>query len=203
MKVVNIIGLRSVHLYSKDCQKNQTNSPHTNTSFLIIRFSDKYTQETDDGESFHRFLKGCDMVSLAQVHPEYEPIPGHQKQISNEARSMLNHLRVVGMKCRVAARADMFEACALLATDKKKARIAHAEVLMRCLREAIGKHPTIFSPGTESLSFDEAWLVELIEAAARNDQPSFTFLLHSRVLPHARLSMTFLASSVSKQFSLF
>ena len=155
-----------------------------------------------DGESFSRLLKGRDMVSLARVHPEYEPIPGHKKQISDESRNMLNHLRVVGMKCRAAARADMFEACALLATDKKKARIAHADVLMRCLRAALGKHPHIFTPGTESLSFDEAWLVELIEAAARNDQPSFTFLLRSRVLPHARRSMTFLTSRISEQFSL-
>ena len=143
------------------------------------------------------------MVSLAQLHPEYEPVPSHQKQVSDEARRMLNHLRMVGMKCRAAAHTDMFEACALLATDKSKARIAHADVLMRCLREAIGKHPTVFSPGTTSLSFDEAWLVELIEAAGRNDQPSFTFLLHSRVQPHARRSMTFLASRIAAQFSLF
>ena len=143
------------------------------------------------------------MVTPARVHPEYAPGPGRQKLISDEARNMLNHLRLIGMQCRTAARTDMFEACALLATDKEKAWFAHADVLMRCLREAIGIHPTIYSPGTDSLSFDEAWLVELIEAAARNDQPSFTFLLHSRVLPHARRSMTFLASSVSKQFSLF
>ncbi|MEL6609634.1 MAG: hypothetical protein AAFO93_12060 [Pseudomonadota bacterium] len=142
------------------------------------------------------------MIPLARVHPEYEPAPGHRKRISPDARHLLNHLRVVGMGCRASARANLFEACALLTSERGMARTGYVDVLMRCLKEAIGKQPQIFSPGTESLSFDEAWLIELIEAAARGDEASFAFLLQSRVRPHARRNMTFLASQISDQFRL-
>ena len=136
------------------------------------------------------------MIPLRLPLVDAAPAPGWAK-VAPESRALLTHLRIVGLACRTAARTDLFKACALLTTDTQEAQTAYAETLMRCLPQAIGKRPVVYTPGTQDLSFDEAWLLRLIEAAGREDEPSFTFLLQSRVAPHARRSITFLARFVA------
>ncbi|MEM8579992.1 MAG: hypothetical protein AAGF50_02190 [Pseudomonadota bacterium] len=121
---------------------------------------------------------------------------------SDEERRFLNLLRLVGRDCRAKARADLFQACATLSVDSSAAKMAHAEVLMRCLSQALEKTPIFYRPGEQSLSFDEAWLLQLASAIARGDTDSRTFLLHSRIVPHARRNCAFLVSAIVDQFSL-
>jgi len=139
---------------------------------------------------------------LPQLYPERAEETGYRKDLSAESREMLEHLREANLKCRAAPRANLFEACALLAYDHHDVRVSHANIMMRCLKEALGRRPRILRPGTQELSFDEAWLVELISAAGRSDEQSFAFLLRSRVEQHARRSITFLAARIAEQFSL-
>ena len=118
-------------------------------------------------------------------------------QLSAEARARLNRLRLVTLSCRSSARTDLFEACAMLSIDPWVAQTAHAEALVKCLPQVIGRQLKFFRPGTEEVSFDEAWLIALTEAVVRDDDDSFLFLLRSRVPQHARRSVGFLIRAMA------
>ncbi|GGG77917.1 hypothetical protein GCM10011415_28570 [Salipiger pallidus] len=127
--------------------------------------------------------------------------PALRSEIAAEDRSLLEHLRVVALGCRVAARTDMFHACAVLAVDKPKAQAAHAQVLMRTLSQALGTRPRMLRPGVAELSFDERWLLALLRAVRMDDIDSLVFLMRSRVPHHAQRNLTFLIRMVSERFS--
>ena len=122
--------------------------------------------------------------------------------VSPQAFAFLNHLRFKTMQCRAKPRTDLFQACALLQVTRSANYEAHAEALMRCLAEALGKQPRLYAPGTTEMTFDETWLVELGRASARDDQASLSFLLASRVLPEHRRLVRFLLGRISECFSL-
>ncbi|WP_415400598.1 hypothetical protein [Tateyamaria sp. SN3-11] len=122
--------------------------------------------------------------------------------MSPQAFGYLNLLRSKAMDGRAKPRTDLFQACALLQVTRTASREAHAEALMRCLDEALGKRARLHAPGTAEMTFDETWLVELGQAAARNDSASQSFLLGSRVLPQHRRLVRFLVGRISECFSL-
>ncbi|MEM1065740.1 MAG: hypothetical protein AAGJ74_09590 [Pseudomonadota bacterium] len=126
--------------------------------------------------------------------------PPQSAELDDAARAILNQLRLVALDCRAAARADLFEACALLSIDRKVARTAHADAFMKCLPQAIGKKPKMLRPGVAEVSFDEAWVVRLITCALSGDHDSFAFLLRSRVPPWARRNIAFLVASLAENF---
>ncbi|MEO9896910.1 MAG: hypothetical protein ABJD13_03560 [Paracoccaceae bacterium] len=129
-----------------------------------------------------------------------EPRP--KTPVSSQAFAFLNHLRFKAMQCRAKPKTDLFQACALLQVTRSANYEAHAEALMRCLAEALGKQPRLYAPGTIEMTFDETWLVEVGQAYARDDQASLSFLLGSRVLPEHRRLVRFLVGRISKYFSL-
>jgi len=149
--------------------------------------------------SLRALKKGCDMVSLKLARPREEH---STPEVDAPSMAFLNHLRFISMACRVQPRADLFEACALLAASRTASREAHAEALMRCLHEAVGKRITLFSPGTAEISFDEAWLLQLGRALCREDEASVSFLLGRRVAPENRRLIRFLVGRIAECFSL-
>ncbi|WP_299773670.1 hypothetical protein [uncultured Tateyamaria sp.] len=124
------------------------------------------------------------------------------RPVSAEAFAFINHLRFVSMSCRSKPRADLFEACALLHVTRTASQEAHAEALMRCLSQALGKPARLHTPGTLEMSFDETWLIQLGQAVVRRDEASVGFLLRSRVLPEHRRLVRFLVGRISEYFSL-
>jgi len=128
--------------------------------------------------------------------------PEVHRQLSPQARNMLNHLRLVALDCRISARTDLFEACASLSASPSHLGYAHASTLMRCLSQALGKTPVLFRPGAYEVSFDEAWLVRLVLASAANDKDSVAFLLRSRVRQPAQRSLAFLIRAMSERLIL-
>ena len=139
------------------------------------------------------------MVALrspSYVHPLPTP------ELSAAAVDYINHLRFVAMACRVKPRTDLFQACALLHANRSDARTAHAEALMRCLGEALGKPARLLAPGTQELTFDERWLVQLGQAHLAQDLDSLRFLLASRVAFENRRLVAFLVGQISECFAL-
>lgn len=137
------------------------------------------------------------------------PLPSEKPELSGAgvalptgAQGFLNHLRFVAMNCRSKPRTDLFEACALLQVTRGATLQAHAEALMRCLPEALGKPAKLHAPGVSELSFDESWLVQLGIASAGRDHASMTFLLHSRVVREHRRLVSFLVSQISDSFHI-
>ena len=142
------------------------------------------------------------MAALKAVqHPDFQErdVP-RRVEYDAAALDLLNHIRMVALNCRASARTDLFEACALLSTEKSAAKTAHAEALVKCLPQAIGKTPKILRPGVVEVSFDEAWLLRLVTSASANDRDSFGFLLQSRVSPWARRNVGYLAKSFAEHF---
>lgn len=139
------------------------------------------------------------MVPLRKDAPTTPPPP---LEVSAEALQFLNHLRFTALQCRAKRRADLFEACALLHASRSASQQAHAEALMRCLSQALGKPALLFAPGTSELSFDESWLLQLGLASAHGDHASLNFLLKSRVAHEHRRLVLFLITRISECFSL-
>lgn len=127
--------------------------------------------------------------------------PSERPTSSLSNQSYLNFLRFVALDCRAKARADIFEACALLSLEKSTSQVAHADALMRCLDQALGKRAVLYRPGTEETSFDEDWLLELGRAIARGDEQSTTFLIFSRVRPQSRRHVRFFMGGITECFS--
>ena len=143
--------------------------------------------------------ENCEMVPL-KLESRADPKPADP--LSPEASAYLNHLRFVSMACRSKPRADLFEACALLQVSRPASQEAHAEALVRCLGEALGKTAKFHSPGTQEMTFDETWLLQLGLACVRQDEASVSFLLASRVGREHRRLVRFLVARISGCFSL-
>jgi len=107
-------------------------------------------------------------------------------------RGFLDRLRWVALGCRAAARVDLFEACAVLSSDRHVADTAHAEVLVKGMSQAIGKPAVFYRPGVAEISFDEAWILRIVAAMDGGDDASLLFLLRSRVHPAACRNLGFL-----------
>lgn len=123
-------------------------------------------------------------------------------EISSSARAFINHLRFVALECRTKPRTGLFEACALIRPGRVAAQEAHSEVLMRCLREALGKPSQLHRPGTPALTFDEHWLIQLGIACSRGDLNSRRFLLGSRVAFENRRLVGYLVEEIASVFAL-
>ena len=108
---------------------------------------------------------------LLEVQPEALPPPA----VGREARAFINSLRFAAMACRAKPRTALFEACALVKVGTEASDQAHAEALMRGLREALGKPAQLYAPGTEALTFDERWLIQLGLSCNRDDDDSLRF----------------------------
>ena len=64
------------------------------------------------------------------------------------------------------------------------------------------RRPVLLRTGSEEVSFDEAWLIQLAKALARADDDSADFLLRSRVAQPHRRNIRFLVSRISDCFAL-
>lgn len=113
---------------------------------------------------------------------------------------MLDHLRHVARATRCKGHVDLFGACATLSGNRRVAAQAAAEVLMRCLSQALGHRPVLYREGEHETSFDERWLIALARSLRDGDEASATFLLQSRVPRHAHRTLVFLVRHVADGF---
>ncbi len=117
---------------------------------------------------------------------------------ARETDARLDLLRRHAAAARHGRRIDIFRACTLIAAEDARVADAHADVLMRTLPEALGHQPVFHRPGTSERSFDEAWLMRLIERVEAGDADSATFLAARRVDRVQRRSLLFLVSGLSR-----
>lgn len=123
-----------------------------------------------------------------------------QPRISARDYAFLDFLRRIHLSCRTKPRTTLFEACALLHSNRSKELDAHAEALMRCLSDAFRKSARLHAPGTVELSFDERWLLQLGTAVTANDEASVAFLVHSRISAEHRRLIRFLMGRIAQSF---
>ncbi|MFN3955319.1 MAG: hypothetical protein ACK4LQ_12770 [Pararhodobacter sp.] len=122
---------------------------------------------------------------------------------TNEDAARLDALRHLFRLSRARARLDPFEACAMLATAPSRAAPASAEALLRALEASLGRALVLYRPGEAMLSFDERWLLGLLDAAQRDDTDSMAFLLLRRLPHHACRQIGWLARQVMQRLARF
>ncbi|MHA3916119.1 hypothetical protein [Halovulum sp. GXIMD14793] len=110
----------------------------------------------------------------------------------------LEHLRGIAGDCRCQARLDLFRACDLLAVNENRAADGYAVALIRTLPQAIGRPPVLRQAGA-SPSFDEIWLLRLLDRAIADDFDSLAFLVHSRVSAYQRRAFVFLIKGLAQR----
>lgn len=84
----------------------------------------------------------------------------------------------------------------MLSENREQSHAAFRDALLRTLSEGFRRRPIFFVPGTPDTSFDERWLLALIDAVIRDDDPSTRFLAASRIALHARRSLIFLVAGL-------
>ena len=85
------------------------------------------------------------------------------------------------MEVRAYPRLDILKACQLISLDIDLLSSEMLEIFIRSLPEAFGRQIVIHNPGTKQLSWDEKWLLSIIEAVSRADYDSVHFLIRSAV----------------------
>ena len=85
------------------------------------------------------------------------------------------------MEVRAYPRLDILKACQLISLDIDLLSSEMLEIFIRSLPEAFGRQVVIHNPRTKQLSWDEKWLLSMIEAVSRADYDSVHFLIRSAV----------------------
>ncbi len=112
----------------------------------------------------------------------------------------LEWLRRISGQCRCAARADLFQACAMFNSDAHTAADAYAAAIFRAVPAG---RLSFHCPGSVEVSFDESWLMAMLSAAKRGDDASLTFLLARRLPRHLRRQVGFLVVNLSRALDNF
>jgi hypothetical protein len=111
---------------------------------------------------------------------------------------ILRYIRRASARARARARLDLFGACAMLSTERDIAARAYLDTLLRTLEQGLGRAPVIYCEACPQMSFDERWIMALLDAQGRHDQDSFAFLLCSRLPRPTRRHIGFLIAGISR-----
>lgn len=120
---------------------------------------------------------------LAYIHTSSAPSPEPRdaSDFSDLQRATLRRLRHHAARVRVSPRLDLFHACAQIAPEVEEIGDASITALLRCLGQALGHQPVFHRVDALEVSFDEAWLIQLLDRLAAGDASSAGFLLMRRV----------------------
>lgn len=111
-------------------------------------------------------------------------------------RDVIDELREASWRCQAQPRIGLFEACAMLSRDCTRSRMTFRDALLRTLAEGLDRRAVFYRPHASDLSFDERWLMALIDAVVHDDHHSLAFLTASRLKPHTRRQILFLVSGL-------
>jgi hypothetical protein len=103
------------------------------------------------------------------------------------------------MECRVAARTDLFEACALLALGGETSKHSFMSTFVKCLSDAVHAPVKWYQPGATDVTFDEAWVLRCLSVIETGDTDNLSFLLRSRVAPRDRRYIGYLLGRISER----
>jgi hypothetical protein len=133
---------------------------------------------------------------LAPVESRHEiaPPPAVPTTALADEAAMLEKLRQAARRARCGRQLSLSEARAFLACPG--AASGSAEVLVRVLREVLGRRPVFHAPGSRMASFDEAWLCRCRAAQKARDADSLALLTGRRVHPAMRRAFLDLLRSV-------
>lgn len=126
------------------------------------------------------------------------PSPAEPRSTPHPVPDMLHRIRRAAARSRARARLDLFGACAMLSTDRDIAGRAYLDTFLRTVEQGLGRAPVIYCEACPQMSFDESWVLALLDAHRRGDRDSFAFLLCSRLSRAARRHIAFLIAGMAR-----
>jgi hypothetical protein len=119
--------------------------------------------------------------------------------IDQHPEAVLALIRQRADAARTAARLDLFKACAVLSMREQPSAYDFADAVARTLEQALGHRPEWHDPDEERMSFDESWLLRLVERSLACDTASVAFLISSRVPRGKRASVAYLVNGLAER----
>ncbi len=117
----------------------------------------------------------------------------------NHWLAALPMLRLAGLRCRAHRRIDPWQACRFLSpgTDLD----AYVDGVLLLLEDGLGRRPVFHAPAARDCSFDESWLLRLLERQMDGDGASVEMLLRSRIRPAELRRMRFLLRGLAERLA--
>ena len=131
-------------------------------------------------------VKGRPSVSAMMLATPFVEAPADHSGVSRDLAlffPLLNRLRFLAQKCRADARLDLTEACSAIHAERSTSLDRIAESMIRVISQAVEGHVVFLAPGSPHMTFDEEWLVRLLDRGTAKDTVSVEFLLRRRVAP--------------------
>lgn len=129
---------------------------------------------------------------LTKIHASGAAVP--HRPVSDAAWSGLNHLRGAAIRARAAALADQGAVPKQPDTDPEAAD-DFAVTLVRFLNAVLPRDTDLSQPYGAETTFDEKWLLALIDAQLRADTDSLYFLANTRLKLVYHAPLLFLLSA--------
>lgn len=121
---------------------------------------------------------------------------------SASAATLLEALRKASVCLEAADVSNEDRLRALLVQPKSSLARTHAMALVAGLIRGMAKRPEFHAQGTLEQSFDEHWVLRLVERASQNDGASVSFLLTRRIALPARETVARLLAALVAQLAL-
>ena len=121
----------------------------------------------------------------------------HTTLTDNQLR-LLERIRRCASQVRCYPRLDVFEACQLISYDADLLDSEATQMFLRTMPQAIGRRLVIYRSHTNALSWDERWIISLIESVTRADYDSVYFMVNAVVQKKYRREAMQIASSMVK-----
>ena len=111
---------------------------------------------------------------------------------------LLERIRKCSSDVRCFPRLDVFNACQLISLDTDIIDSDAIKLFLRTMPQAIGRGLIIYQPYAKTITWDERWIISMIEAVTRADFDSVYFMINSVVQKKYRREAMQIASSMRK-----
>ncbi|QPH54164.1 hypothetical protein [Pontivivens ytuae] len=113
--------------------------------------------------------------------------------------AVLPMLRLAALRCRAHRRIDPWQACSFLSPATPLESYVDGVLLL--LEDGLGRRPVFHAPAAAENSFDESWLLRLLERQIAGDAASVEMLLRSRIRPAELRRMGFLLRGLAERLA--
>lgn len=127
-------------------------------------------------------------ATAARIIPSFEP--GAAERID------LDRLRWLALRSVIAPQPDLERACLLLSGETDVSLSRYANAFFHGLANKGRRQMSFYRPGAKSVGEDETWLLRLVAATRRGDEPGARALIAWRVQPEAQRWMRFLSAGL-------
>lgn len=137
-------------------------------------------------------------MPVVNVRPQKTAQQIRHPHLSDCQIDVLNKLRCQAVTSRAKARIEFFSACAVIDPKATTSAADRLTLLLRLLDQVLPGGAVVHRPGERKLSFDERWLLSVIDADRRGDRDSLAFLISRRVEPAKRRLFALLVSGLAE-----